>query len=308
MLPRRSSRLAIPSFFLLLAVVLAAFAAGCGGGGNSDKDTEALVERFLEVGQSVKISNEVLLGRLPDDLPEGLPQYPDADLVASTISTGSGAKGYGLLLEAGDDFGKVFTYYEEALDTEPWQLLLATSQEDGGALQFGNLEDPNLSGTVLIQPSTADDGKTLVFLSVQTFLEDATQEPFEMPSSRPLPRGFPAQMPIYQGATVTQTGWARSQTGIEFQVGFLAKTTPQDIIDFYRTELRSKGWVVTDEPTSGSVMVLKIENKQPGETWSGTVSATVFGDAPEYTEATLQLSIGSGETASPTSTLPTPSP
>lgn len=297
-----------PVSFLLCSLLVVTLAAGlaatygCGGGG-SDKKAESVIKKFLEVGQNPGTTSEVFLDKLPPGLPDGLPEYPGSKLVGSTMTTGGGTEVLGVLREAGDPVDKVYMFYEQAVDTSPWQIALSTSPSNVAALQFTSTNDPNMAGALVIQPSGDNGGDSVIYLSVQMVSPEAgTTEPFKLEPSKPLPHDWPAQVPIYPNATITDTGWGRSQGSIEWQISFLAVTTAKDIIDFYRTELTSTGWSVTDEAPQGEASVLSIENIQATETWSGGISAQTFAQDPTYAQATIQLRIGPSATPQPSGT------
>ena len=87
--------------------------------------------------------------------------------------------------------------------------------------------------------------------------------------------------------------------------------SPEDVLDFYRTEMKSLGWTVTEETpadsTTGEAPALTFENTALGSTWTGNVAAATFMSDTTYTQGRLQLSI-SAETAESPSSLTTPTP
>jgi hypothetical protein len=280
--------------------------AGTACGGSSDSNAQKAIERLLEIGQTSGTSTTVSFGKLPDGLPDGVPAYPDSTLLASTLTTGSGQKGFGILRDTGDPLDKVYQFYEDALDKAPWQITLSSSPQDLGGIQFASADDPSLVGTVVIQPALTDAGRLTVFLSIQTVSTEptSTATPFQLGSSKALPAGFPAQIPVYPGATITDTAWARSSGALQWQVVFLVQKAPQDILDYYRTELTGRGFTVTDAPSQGGASILTIANNLAQPPWSGTIAVSLFQQDPSYVQTTLQLTIGS--TPTPTTT-PKPS-
>jgi hypothetical protein len=290
----------------LVLLIVTAVAVACGGGDN--KDAEQVLQRFMEIGQNPGATAEVMIGEVPSGLPADLPEYPDSSLIGSTVTTDAGSKSISVLRETSDSLDNVLLYYEENLDTSPWEILLSTSQETFAAVQFGKLDDANLLGSIVIQ-SSSDGKRSTILLSLQlTESEAPTAKPFELGASKPLPRGFPAEMPIYPDITITDTAWARSTDTLDFQVNFLTKSSSQDVADFYRKELGGRGWTVTDQPSETGqtgVLALTFEGKAPGQTWSGGISINVFEEDPSYTQVRLQVRIG--PEASPTpAAVPTP--
>ena len=103
---------------LILALLAAAAAAGaCGDGdGDSDKQAERVSGRFLEVGQNPGTTAEVMVGKLPADLPPGLPEYPGASLIGSAVTADGGQKALSVLRETADPLDNVILFYEDALE------------------------------------------------------------------------------------------------------------------------------------------------------------------------------------------------
>jgi hypothetical protein len=292
---------------VLLPLALAVAFSACGGGDDNGGQAEQVIERFLEFGQEAGTEIQVLLDELPPDLPDGLPQYPGSSLIGSTVTTSEYVDAFSVLWDSGDSLDEILLYYEEALEQDPWQVVLSTSTADFAALQFNKVDDANFVGGVVIQRSGDDKEHSAILLSVQTLLEGGgtEPEPFELGASKPLPRGFPTQMPVYPQATVTDTGWARSPGNVDIQINFLTADAPRDVIDFYRSELKNKGWEVTDETTEDLSLALSFENNVDSETWSGGITANLFEEDPDYTRASLWLRISS-ETAENPSATPTP--
>ncbi len=290
---------------LLLIVLLAvAAAAGACGGGGSDKQAEEAMAKFLEIGQSPEAPAEIMIGGLPADLPSGLPDYPGASLVGSTVTATGGQKVYTVLRETPDPLDSVLLFYEDELDQAPWQVALSTSQEGLAALQFGKLDDSNFYGVVIIQDST-DKEHRAILLSVQVSGEAPSPEPFELGPSKPLPRGFPAEMPLYPDMTVTDTAWGRSVDTTDFQVSFLTKSSPQDVIAFYGSEFQSRGdWTITETPSQGTAVGISFERTAEGQTWSGSIGADAFAEDPTYTQCSLQFRIGPEIEPTPTAAPP----
>jgi hypothetical protein len=130
-------------------------------------------------------------------------------------------------------------------------------------------------------------------------------QPFELGASKPLPRGFPAEMPLYPDMTVADTAWGRSADTTQFQVNFLTKGSPQDVIAFYRNDFQSRGgWSLTEEPIQGTAVGFSFEHNAEGQTWSGNIGADTFAKDPTYTQASLQLRIGPESQPSPSATPP----
>jgi hypothetical protein len=289
---------------LLIVLLAVAAASGACGGGGSDKQAEEVIGKFLELGQNPGATAEVMIGKLPADMPSGLPEYPGASLVGSTVTTDAGQKVYSVLYETPDPLDNVLLFYEDALEQNPWQVGFSTSEETLAAVQFGKQDDANLIGTVIVQSSN-DKKRCTIFLSAQVSGEAPSPEPFELGPSKPLPRGFPAEIPLYPDMTITGTAWGRSVDTTDFQVSFLTKSSPQDVIAFYHNEFQSRSdWTVTETPSEDTAVGISFEHTADGQTWSGIISADAFAEDPTYTQCGLQLRIGPEIEPTPTAAPP----
>jgi hypothetical protein len=273
---------------LVVATVAGFVASACGG---SDSDAVSAMQKFLQVGQNPGTTNEVLLGKLPDGLPEGLPEYPGSKLIGSTITTSGTAKGLGVLRESKDSVDQIYAFYEQAFSAAPWQVQLSTYPGKVAGVQFSSPDYPDMTGALMIQPSTDDNGGSVIFLSVQTVSGTASAEPFQLEASKPLPLNWPEQVPVFASATITDTGWGSSTSSYEWQITFLAQASPQEIVSYYKTSLTGLGFTVTDEAPQGGATAISFQVAQPTETWSGAVSVQTFAQDPTYTQATVQISI-----------------
>ena len=63
-----------------------------------------------------------------------------------------------------------------------------------------------------------------------------------------LPDGFPSEAPVYAGAKITSS----VSTSQGFLVGFTTADTPRTVLDWYKSELASKGWEVKSNMESDS--------------------------------------------------------
>jgi hypothetical protein len=301
----RSSRLVA---LLSAALLIAAGAAGLVAAACGDSDTSALsaMEELMQIGQSPGTTNQVLLGKLPPGLPAGLPEYPGATLIGSTITTGTSGLGLGVLRESSDPVDKIYAFFEQALGVAPWQIEVSTYPGKVAGVQFSNLDDPTLAGAVVIQPSSANNGKSVIFLSIQSTSAAATAEPFQLGASKPLPKNWPP-ITVYPNGTVTDTGWGQTATSTEWQITFLAQAAPTDIITYYKSELTRIGLPVADEAPQGEALVISFKGVQGPDTWAGAISAGPFTEDPTYTQVVIQTSLSTSATPQPAAT-PTPAP
>ena len=295
--------------FLALAAAALAFAAACGGGGgNSDERVASVIHRLLLAAGTDDTSQlESFPGELPEGLPVDPPLYPGAELIVSSRQPGPVGQGaptaeagtpqpvlYFIVLDTDDSRSDVFTFYEEELDSEPWQLDGTVSTPDLDTIQFTNAEDLDLSGAVSIA-SGGEDGRTSILISLQdagAVLEDLP--PFESEESLPLPKEFPEDVPLYDGAINTSTAFFREPGNESFLLIFLTRDDKEDVIAFYREELEAAGWTVEDGESIDTELRLTFEDSA-GDVF-GSVLADTFARDDEYVEVTIQVAVNPDRT------------
>jgi len=261
------------------------------------------MEKFLQVGQSPDATSKIILNELAPGLPDGLPEYPGSKLVGSTVTTSAEGKVLGVLSETGDPVDQVYIYFENAFATEPWRVQFSTFAGKVAGVQFTNPIDTTVTGGVVVQPAS-DGGGSLIFLSVQLVAGSNTAEPFKLEPSKQLPMGWPEQVLIYPGATVTDTGWGQDGKSIQWQITLLVQGTLSDFVEFYRAELTKAGFTVNDVASQAGVSTLSFKGAESDETWEGAVSAQAFAQDPTYVQATIQVVVSA--TASQQSGTPSP--
>lgn len=312
---------------LVLATSLIVITTACGSSGSSDDRVASIIHRLLLAAGTTDTSQlESFTGELPPGLPLEPPLYGGAEIIVSSrqpAPVGQGAPTpeagapqpilYFIVLDTADSRGDVFTFYEEALDAEPWQLDGTFSTADLDTIQFTDVKDPDLSGAVSIAGG-GDDGNTSILISLQdagAVLED--QPPFSAGESLPVPKDFPEDIPLYRGAINTSTAFFREPGNESFLLIFLTKDDQADAIEFYRGELEALGWTVEDSEPFATETRITFED-DAGDVF-GSVLADVFARAEGYVEVRIQVAVNpdrapgpsGSETPSPTS-VPTGSP
>jgi hypothetical protein len=279
--------------FLSLAVL--PVAAACAGGGGDDERLAGIVSRILALGQSTDAEIQHFAGRLPDDMPVEFPLYPASSLVASLREVLDDDVFYFIVLDTGDSPDEVFQYYEQAFSEDPWQVEAASSTEELTALQFSKVDDANISGAVAVNQSLDGDGRSSIFMSLEVVsgAGEEEEEPFQLAASRPLPRDFPSDIPVYEGSTVIGTAYVRSPGNQDFLITFLSEDSQDEVIEYYRQEFEARGWSVTDEPSEDFASYISFQDSASPEI-SGAISADVFPEASNYTQVGLQLRVSSG--------------
>ena len=289
------------SLTLALLAVLATLALACG----SDTERSAgIIHRLLLASEEQDpASIESFIGRLPEGLPVRPPIYPGADIIVSSRQPASSGQAptpepgadipepllYFIVLDTDDDREDVFAFYEKELDSEPWQIQSSFSSELIDTVQFVNAEDADISGVVSIAHG-GDDDRTSVLISLQdagAFREEAP--PFELGESVAIPKGFPREVPIFDGATLTDSGFFRQPGSENFLVVFLTESPQDDVIDFYRAAFRELGWTVTDLPSVALETGIEFSDKLLDI--QGEIQADRFPEDRTFTEVRIQVRV-----------------
>ena len=286
----------VPAFIVGILVFAFAGDGGSGGGGNA----AGIVDGFLRLSPSADQQVESFKGRLPPDLPSEVPVYGNAKPVVSySIVTAEGTN-YFSVLTTSASVDEVFEFFREAFDKDPWQVEVGQSSNDGVGIRFSRPDNADVSGIITLHHSELDD-ITSIFLTyedVSAALTPGTGAvPFALGTSKPLPAGFPSDVPVYehdQGTVVLDTYFERAQGGQFFAVTFLTKDSQDDVIKFYTDEFGGRGWTTTDTSPGGTSFAESIEFADKNQTLSGQVSADSFADDAAYTKVELVVQVTSG--------------
>jgi hypothetical protein len=282
-----------------LIVGIAVFALAGGSSSNGDGSAAAIVDGFLRLEPSADQTVESFKGELPPDMPE-IPVYDGAKPVVSySIVTPEGTNHFAVLTTKAS-VDEVFEWFRENLDADPWQVEVGQSSADGVGIRFSRPDNADVSGIITIHHSELDD-ITSIFLTyedVSAALTPGTGSvPFAAGSSRPLPPGFPSDIPVYEqedGSIVLDTYFERAQGGQFFAVTFLTKDSQDDVIGFYTDEFGGRGWTTTDTSPGGTSFAVSIEFADKEQTLSGQISADSFEDDSAYTKVEMVVQVTSG--------------
>lgn len=268
-------------FALVLAAFVGALLAGgavavafltLGRGGSevdADRQTAASIAAILALSGDSQSRFEEFIAATPDSLPERIPAHPGARLVVSyRLGLSDGADTYLLVSRVDEAEDAVVAFFLDALDRDPWQVTGGSSSPDLVAVQFSNVEDPDIQGAVNIR--SPREGATTILTVVQAPHQDTGEPPIE--GSRTLPPGFPAEVPVYPEAVVTDAAFLKQPGSTRF---FLSALTPDEItavIEFYKNAFEEQGWNV--EALAGGEDTVSFVD--PDERFGGAV--TVSGD------------------------------
>ena len=289
---------AIPAAILAAALLAA---SGCGGSAEDESAAGIIHRLLLAAGTQGSEALDSFPGRLPDGLPAQPPLYPGAKIIVSNrerMSVSAGDSGqeadvvaqpvlYFIVLDTADDADAVRTFYEQALEEDPWQLQSSFSMSQLDTLQFFNVEDIDIAGVVSIATG-GDDDRTSILISMQdagAFLDQQPQ--FELPPGRALPAAFPPDVPILKGATITDTAFFR-EPGLEsFLVIFLTTAAQDEVLEFYRDAFQQRGWTVQDTAAFG--LEGRIDFRDELVDIQGDVFAAPFTRSDSYIEVRIQV-------------------
>jgi hypothetical protein len=295
-------RSGIPLWLMLLSVVVAAALAGVAvffvTSGDDDSggsvDAAGIVDGLMRLGRADQANISSYDGELPPEFAADFPMYEDAEVVVSIAIASEEGTGYLIVLSSPDPADEVYAFYNDALDVDPWQVEVGRASDEFTGLRFLRPDNIDVSGDVSLHQSQLDD-RTVIYLSYsdisQALVPGGASDPFAVGGTRPLPVGFPEDIPIYEGAEPTvilDTYFERGQGGRAFIVTFLTKDSQDAVIEYYRQEFEGRGWVVSDAAQSGTSFALGIEfDDGPDQSVSGSITADAFENDPAYTQVDL---------------------
>jgi hypothetical protein len=287
--------LAIVSLALLLA---GAFGACAEESGNDE--AAGIVHRLLLAALAQDPDSlESFPGELPPDLPAAFPVYPDGDIVVSSRElrtpepTDQPAEGdqvtalYLILMDTADSPSEVFGYYEDALDTDPWQIESTIATPGLQSILFSLIEDPDVTGRLDIARDH-DEARTTAVVSIQDAGAEQIEAPaFEVPEGLLLPAQFPQEIPLYEDANIISSAFLREPGQESIEVVFISLDDQSDIIEFYRQALEEAGWDVQDAPVEG--LTDRLIFSDPEGTLNGAIQADRFSEEPDYTQVATSI-------------------
>ncbi|MEX2246048.1 MAG: hypothetical protein WEC75_05120 [Dehalococcoidia bacterium] len=264
--PRRSVRLpsvegamlfrGLLGVSVLAALALIVFAVTQVRTGGGDGDVNAAVTNVLTTITFGQDQGDVrrFEGELPPGFPQDLPEYPGAEVVSSLVQTSGGDALYLAVWHTGDTRRDVADYFTRALDEDPWQLDAAQDGIDTTLHQFTRIDDANVAGVVAAAESEGGALTTIVVsMQIVSGADEArTDRPFVAGASKPLPEGFPSEVPAYPGATAIEALFQKQPGQTSFSLSFVTEDEPSDVLSFYREALEGQGLVVGDADAGAS--------------------------------------------------------
>jgi hypothetical protein len=296
--PKRSRRmpkwLPLAALAIVPALIVGALVYFVAGGGDSGGGSAArIVDGLVRLNGSEGMTSYE--GELPPEFADDFPIY--GDIVVSIAIASDQGTSYFIVLESGNDASQVYDYYSRELDEGPWQVEFGSTGDEVSGVSFLRPDNPDITGQVSIFRSTLD-GKTAMYVSMedisQTSVPGTGSTPFVLGASKPLPPGFPNDIPIYkstEGTVVIETGFQRGQGGQLFLVTFLTKDSQDDVIDFYTSEFEKRGWNVNPGVLDTNFALGIDFDDGPTQGITGSVNADSFDEDDDYTRVDLFLQV-----------------
>jgi hypothetical protein len=279
---------------VIVGILVYVLVGGSSGGGSSS--AAGIVDGFLRLSPDANTQVESYKGEMPPDFPAEFPLYGDADPVVSFEIVTPDGTNYFSVLTTSDSADAVFEFFREALDDEPWQVEIGQSSTDVVGIQFTRPDNADVSGVITIHHSDIDD-QTSIFVSYEDISAVLTPGTgganFDAASSRPVPPGFPEEVPIYgdDEAVILDTYFQRGQGGQVFAVTFLTRDSSDDVIEFYTNEFKDRGWTATDSTTADTSFALSLEFSDQEQTISGELTADSFEEDADFTRVELVVQV-----------------
>ena len=209
---------------------------------------------------------------IPPQIPTDLPLPPKARFVAGFLPSrqdvalilGSVADPGTASWTVDSGFEDVLSFYATALSTEPYDTLSNLQTAQSALIGFHKAGDPGLVGVVSVTPQGSS---TQLVVTAAALLVAPSPVPAASATHGPLTAKVPLSpayprndMPLMDDAYVIRSSAESAQGVGTFTVSYLSKRTPSAIADFYVSELRKKGWQLSQRsstPTSAAVNLQK---------------------------------------------------
>jgi hypothetical protein len=245
-----------------VAVVAAVVAGGAafllassGGSGSSrvEADVASVLNAFSQNQDGTVITR--FEGELPPGFPGDLPVYSGARVVSSLQQVRGDDVGYIVIWDTGDSRDKVATDLDAKFSADPWQIDGGQDGRDATVHQFSKIDDPDITGLVLVAESKDDETTTILeSVEVTSGAKAAKTEPFSAIAGRTLPEGFPDIVPSYDGTIITQSAYTKQAGGQSFAVTYITKDGVSAVLEHYRAKLADAKFTVTDGDASTATL------------------------------------------------------
>jgi hypothetical protein len=278
----------------LTGVLVWLFAPSGGGGtdGRLTADVASLLNAFSQ-GQAGAITTRYE-GKLPPGFPADLPLHPGAKLVSSIGQVQGADAAYLVIWDTKDARDSVAEDYRKMLSADPWQIDRTQDGRDSTLQQFSKIDDPQITGVVLVAESK-DAKKTTILASVQVTSggKSAQGPPFTAVAGRAPPDGFPDQISPYAGATLIESAYQKQSGATNYAVSYITKDDAAGVLDFYRNKLADAKLTVQDAAASQSAPAdaSAIQFTDAQQSLSGGVTVGKFAEDATYTRIDVTVQV-----------------
>jgi hypothetical protein len=281
------------------AVVVGALVWALAGDGGGDEGAAGALEGILRPPSDPNTQIDSFKGEVPPDFPDDFPLYSDGKVVVSLEILSDEGTSYFVVMNTKDPTDEVYDFYRAELDDDPWQVEIGQSSAELTGVRFLRPDNPDVSGTVIIHRSDLDD-TTSIYVSFEdvaaAISPGSADNPFNLGASRPLPPGFPNDVPIYSSrgnnSVVVDTYFERGGGGQIFRVSFLTKDSSDDVIKYYTDEFKGRGWTATDSTgQSATSFALSLNFADNNQSLQGQITADSFENDAAYTKVDMVVQV-----------------
>lgn len=263
---------------------------GEGGGGSSNVGN--VLQAFSQATGDTTVRR--FNGELPPGFPDDVPVYPDARVVSSLAQISGEDATYLIVWEAADDRDDVAAFYREQLQNDPWQVDAGQDGDVSTLHQFNKIDNADVTGVVLASQADGDDSTTIILsVSVVSGAVEGDRPSFAPGVTKPLPSGFPEDVPAYPEALVIESGFRKQPQGNAYIVSLITRDDVSAVLTYYRDTFGAKGWTVADADSSESELAeaQAITFNNSDQSVSGGVAAGQFARDKNYTQIDLTVGV-----------------
>ncbi len=295
---------------LVGAAIVAAVVAGgavwllAPGGGSSSPRLEADVASVLNAFSQSQDGTVITRfeGELPPGFPDDVPIYSGARVVSSLQQVRGDDVGYIVIWDTNDARDKVAADLNTKFSADPWQIDGGQDGRDATVHQFSKIDDPDITGLVLVAESKDDETTTILeSVEVTSGAKAAKTEPFVPIDGRALPKGFPDSVPPYDGSIITQSAYTKQAGGQSFAVTYLTKDGASAVLEHYRAKLADAKLAVTDGDASTATLedAEVIDFSDAEKSIQGEIVVGKFARDAGYTQIEIKLLATESPAATP---------
>ena len=296
---RRSGRNMLP--WLALAAIVPAIIIGVvvwffasGGGGGSERQNADVTSLLNLVGNQQGSTTKRYEGTLAPGFPDGVPTYPGARLLSSIRQVRGQDAQYLAVYDSTDARRDVSQYFADQFDTDPWQLQGGQTTRDASVHEFSRVDDPDVSGVVLVAESQKDSVSTILLsIQVTSGAKDDAKASFTPGPTDRLPDGFPDTVPAYPGSNAVQSGYQKQSGKKTYNVSFVTKDDASSALSYYKDAFSNNGWTVEDATASQSSGApaggQAIQFNDSGSKITGQLAVGAFDEDDSYTRIDIQV-------------------